>query len=383
MADLTDLSSRTALPAFPAKRQSLGPGANINRSAYLGSKRTTWYTTGSASTSALTEASTDENGSRRASYANDSASGLSKGMNDGYASLNGSISSINGSPNRRQSYGYGYGAPPSPSVKRRPPPLTPSSPSSSTSSLSTPPVSSSTPTTPRSPGTPTPIPRSPTSGKHMWRRSFVEEPESFKDSAQDYFASGKGKQPEWQGRTMNEGRRVGHRSTRSKSAPPARATSPVTEFSLPPIPSTSVVETFPATISEGALVLSPSSHRRKRSMTLSSLPNKPKPRRIKMDRDVMFPAPPLHRPTPFWRHTPRSGVTASSYSPAAHLVRRSTFIAAGLSFDVPAADHSALGVEARIRVFGFGGNTGGEWGRRGVVGLNGALVGGRLDAHIY
>ncbi|KAF8919669.1 hypothetical protein CPB85DRAFT_820918 [Mucidula mucida] len=324
MADLTDLSSRTTLPAFPAKRQSLGPGANINRSAYLGSKRTTWYTSGngSSSTSALTEAIADENGSRRASFANDMESNvrvLNKGLNDGYASLNGSISSINGSPNRRQSYGYGYGAPPSPSIKRRPPPL---SPSSSTSSLSTPPASS-TPTTPRTPGTPTPLPRSPTSGKHMWRRSFVEEPESFTKEAPDYFgpnASSKGKQPEWQGRSRTEGRRVGHRSTRSKSAPPARATSPVKEFSLPPIPSTAAVAVFPAT-SEGGLVASPSSHRRKRSMTLSSLPNKPKPRRIKMDRDVMFPAPPVHRPTPFWRHTPRSGVTASSYAPAAHLVR--------------------------------------------------------------
>lgn len=57
----------------------------------------------------------------------------------------------------------------------------------------------------------------------------------------------------------------------------------------------------------------------------------------------------LDRPTTFWRRTPRSGVTASSYSPSSHLIRRSTFVAAGLSFDKPMADLSALGVESRIK----------------------------------
>ncbi|KAF9074224.1 hypothetical protein BDP27DRAFT_1359733 [Rhodocollybia butyracea] len=64
--------------------------------------------------------------------------------------------------------------------------------------------------------------------------------------------------------------------------------------------------------------------------------------------DLLRPPPPLHRPTTFWRHTPRSGVTSSSYSPSSHLVRRSTFVAAGLSFDRPMADLSALGVESRV-----------------------------------
>ncbi|ESK88627.1 hypothetical protein Moror_3081 [Moniliophthora roreri MCA 2997] len=61
------------------------------------------------------------------------------------------------------------------------------------------------------------------------------------------------------------------------------------------------------------------------------------------------PPPPLHRPTTFWRRTPRSGVTSSSYSPSSHLIRRSTFVAAGLPFDKPMADLSALGVESRVR----------------------------------
>ncbi|KAJ4490597.1 hypothetical protein J3R30DRAFT_110851 [Lentinula aciculospora] len=65
--------------------------------------------------------------------------------------------------------------------------------------------------------------------------------------------------------------------------------------------------------------------------------------------DLLRPPPPLHRPTTFWRRTPRSGVTASSYSPSSHLIRRSTFIAAGLPFERPMADISALGVESRVK----------------------------------
>lgn len=56
------------------------------------------------------------------------------------------------------------------------------------------------------------------------------------------------------------------------------------------------------------------------------------------------------RPTTFWRNTKRSGVTGSSYSPSSHLIRRSTFIAAGLSLDKPIADLSALCVESRVGV---------------------------------
>jgi hypothetical protein len=40
-------------------------------------------------------------------------------------------------------------------------------------------------------------------------------------------------------------------------------------------------------------------------------------------------------------------VSGSNYSPSSHLIRRSTFIAAGLALDSPVADLSAFGVEAR------------------------------------
>jgi hypothetical protein len=54
------------------------------------------------------------------------------------------------------------------------------------------------------------------------------------------------------------------------------------------------------------------------------------------------------RPTTFWRRAHRSGVAAASYSPASHLIRRSTYVAAGLAFDAPMHDLSALCVESRI-----------------------------------
>ncbi|KAJ6632411.1 hypothetical protein B0H10DRAFT_14091 [Mycena sp. CBHHK59/15] len=64
--------------------------------------------------------------------------------------------------------------------------------------------------------------------------------------------------------------------------------------------------------------------------------------------ELVRPPPPLLRPTTFWRRAHRSGVAAASYSPSSHLIRRSTFIAAGLAFDTPMHDLSALGVESRI-----------------------------------
>lgn len=54
------------------------------------------------------------------------------------------------------------------------------------------------------------------------------------------------------------------------------------------------------------------------------------------------------RPTTFWRKTRKSGVSGASYSPASHLVRRSTFLAAGLPFESPHHDLSALCVESRV-----------------------------------
>lgn len=69
----------------------------------------------------------------------------------------------------------------------------------------------------------------------------------------------------------------------------------------------------------------------------------------------------LVRPNTFWRHTRRSAVTGPAYSPAAHVVRRAAFVAAGLAPDrssskpvdgeapdVPRADLSALAVESRV-----------------------------------
>ncbi|KAJ8596024.1 hypothetical protein M405DRAFT_806285 [Rhizopogon salebrosus TDB-379] len=93
-----------------------------------------------------------------------------------------------------------------------------------------------------------------------------------------------------------------------------------------------------------------------------SEPVKPPPRRVfstfpstfPHTRELKRPPPPLFRPTTFWRKTKRSGVTGASYSPASHLVRRATFLAAGLSLDTPAADLSALGVESRVAVLVLG-----------------------------
>ncbi|KII84892.1 hypothetical protein PLICRDRAFT_345338 [Plicaturopsis crispa FD-325 SS-3] len=62
------------------------------------------------------------------------------------------------------------------------------------------------------------------------------------------------------------------------------------------------------------------------------------------------PPPPVFRPTTFWRKTRRSGVTGAAYSPSSHVIRRSAFVAAGLSLDRPQSDLSALCVESRVKV---------------------------------
>ncbi|KIP02097.1 hypothetical protein PHLGIDRAFT_20535 [Phlebiopsis gigantea 11061_1 CR5-6] len=90
---------------------------------------------------------------------------------------------------------------------------------------------------------------------------------------------------------------------------------------------------------EGVLGL-PEAHR----SALSSLSG------IKTDTDVSLPPAPLFRPTTFWRNTKRSGVTGASYSPGCYLVRRSTFVAAGLTLDNPTTDLSAFAVESRVGV---------------------------------
>lgn len=70
--------------------------------------------------------------------------------------------------------------------------------------------------------------------------------------------------------------------------------------------------------------------------------------------ELRKPPPLLFRPTAFWKKTRRSGVTSTAYSPSSFLVRRSTFIAAGLSQDQPGFDSSALGVESRVKVLMLG-----------------------------
>lgn len=70
--------------------------------------------------------------------------------------------------------------------------------------------------------------------------------------------------------------------------------------------------------------------------------------------ELRKPPPLLFRPTAFWKKTRRSGVTSTAYSPSSFLVRRSTFIAAGLSQDKPGFDLSALGVESRVKVLMLG-----------------------------
>jgi len=61
------------------------------------------------------------------------------------------------------------------------------------------------------------------------------------------------------------------------------------------------------------------------------------------------PPPPLLRPTTFWKNTPRSALGTSTYSPASHLIRKSTFVAAGMDFDY-SSDLSALCVQTRAPV---------------------------------
>ncbi|KAG6333343.1 hypothetical protein ID866_5749 [Astraeus odoratus] len=75
---------------------------------------------------------------------------------------------------------------------------------------------------------------------------------------------------------------------------------------------------------------------------------------LKKREEPCKPPPLLYRPTTFWRKTRRSGVTGASYSPSSFLVRRSTFIAAGLSQDMPGCDLSALGVESRVPILILG-----------------------------
>ncbi|KDR71658.1 hypothetical protein GALMADRAFT_143905 [Galerina marginata CBS 339.88] len=124
-----------------------------------------------------------------------------------------------------------------------------------------------------------------------------------------------------------------HRPTRSQSAPPERrAVFPAPEDEKTP---------ESASFNQEQLGFVPRNP--KRSFT-SFTAN----RQTTQGGELVRPPPPLLRPTTFWRKTRRSGVTGASYSPASHLIRRSTYIAAGLTFDAPVHDLSALCVESRV-----------------------------------
>ncbi|KAF5368058.1 hypothetical protein D9758_004473 [Tetrapyrgos nigripes] len=139
-----------------------------------------------------------------------------------------------------------------------------------------------------------------------------------------------------------------HRPTRSQSAPPSALVlkSSVSEGSRTPVPNTPFSAGMDTSYAPSAMS-SPTG-------SISSSPWLQGFGQIGQTTKtkgggLLRPPPPLHRPTTFWRHTPRSGVTSSSFSPSTHVVRRSTFVAAGIPFEKPVCDMSALGVECRVR----------------------------------
>ncbi|KAF8811352.1 hypothetical protein BYT27DRAFT_7089630 [Phlegmacium glaucopus] len=124
-----------------------------------------------------------------------------------------------------------------------------------------------------------------------------------------------------------------HRPTRSQSAPPERRPLPAaSQEDRPPEFSNLEGDSSPFVLG--------------RALKRSSTPTLSRP--ITRGGELVRPPPPLFRPTTFWRKTRRSGVTGASYSPSSHLIRRSTYIAAGLAFDAPIHDLSALCVESRV-----------------------------------
>ncbi|KAF9467548.1 hypothetical protein BDZ94DRAFT_965167 [Collybia nuda] len=125
-----------------------------------------------------------------------------------------------------------------------------------------------------------------------------------------------------------------HRPTRSQSAPPSRT---------PPKDLKAGIIEGPDVAADLALsVLATPRSRSTRNLT--AFPTGP----TTQGGELLPPPPPLLRPTTFWRKTRKSGVTGPSYSPSSHLIRRSTYIAAGLTFDAPIHDLSAFSVESRV-----------------------------------
>ncbi|KAJ7140079.1 hypothetical protein C8R43DRAFT_928722 [Mycena crocata] len=137
-------------------------------------------------------------------------------------------------------------------------------------------------------------------------------------------------------RSLTESQRPRHRPTRSQSAPPTQM-----EFVIaaePPSPAASV-DNFNLNVRKPV--------RRSRTSFGAGYSYVAEGMTMRGG-ELVRPPPPLLRPTTFWRRAHRSGVAAASYSPASHLIRRSTYIAAGLSFDAPMHDLSALCVESRL-----------------------------------
>ncbi|KAJ7725168.1 hypothetical protein B0H16DRAFT_283888 [Mycena metata] len=150
-------------------------------------------------------------------------------------------------------------------------------------------------------------------------------------------------------RGRTESQRPRHRPTRSQSAPPSQTTFDVVgsvDASLAlhldpdPVPATASVDNFNLNVRPLP--------RRSRTTFGSGYAYVGEGGMTMRGGELVRPPPPLLRPTTFWRKAHRSGVAAASYSPASHLIRRSTFIAAGLAFDSPIHDLSALCVESRI-----------------------------------
>ncbi|KAJ7773672.1 hypothetical protein DFH07DRAFT_801473 [Mycena maculata] len=136
-------------------------------------------------------------------------------------------------------------------------------------------------------------------------------------------------------RSRAENQRPQHRPMRSQSAPPTQTTFVIAE----PPSATASVDDFSLNarkpIRRSRTSFTPGYSYVAEGMTMKG-------------GELVRPPPPLLRPTTFWRRAHRSGVAAASYSPASHLIRRSTYIAAGLAFDAPMHDLSALCVESRL-----------------------------------
>ncbi|KAJ7025166.1 hypothetical protein C8F04DRAFT_1400787 [Mycena alexandri] len=159
-------------------------------------------------------------------------------------------------------------------------------------------------------------------------------------------------------RSRTENQRNRHRPTRSQSAPPTQTTFDIAgnvdanlalHLDPDPAPASASVDNFNLNVRPLP--------RRSRTTFGSGYAYVGEGGMTMRGGELVRPPPPLLRPTTFWRKAHRSGVAAASYSPASHLIRRSTFIAAGLAFDYPIHDLSALCVESRIT--GEDGITGG------------------------